>query len=246
MDRHISDHIVKFWIIRIRHTLLCHNLYKCKKSEGPNLPLNIRYLYMFERRSDDPDIRRSLTINVMGQDFLNLVSGGDKRRFHVFYIDEWSAAKEVWTHKKLPVSSLCTWCQISHQLDWNSLQPGWLRKFKQLFLTQLTQNNFGAFIRPIVTKQQQLDFYANQLRDHTCVYKHWAFSPRGQVSKCFILLLLWHILKPSIASRYHGSRIFWLTNSSDFSSIFSVFYLMNLTNTKIYLTNTLPSKKAKK
>ena len=43
----------------------------------------------------------------------------------------------------------------------------------------------------------------------------------------------------------HGSHIFRLTNFPDtsniffpFSSIFSMFYLINLTNTKIYLTNT--------
>ena len=43
---------------------------------------------------------------------------------------------------------------------------------------------------------------------------------------------------------YHGSHIFGLTNFPDFSSIlspfssiFSVFYLMNLTNIKIYLTS---------
>ena len=51
----------------------------------------------------------------------------------------------------------------------------------------------------------------------------------------------------------HGSHIFELTNFPDFSpdlssilfpfsSIFSVFYLMNLTNTKIYLTYTLQLK----
>ena len=45
-----------------------------------------------------------------------------------------------------------------------------------------------------------------------------------------------------------GSHIFGLTNFPDFSSIFSIFqyssafYVMNLTSTKIYLTNTLHSK----
>ena len=48
---------------------------------------------------------------------------------------------------------------------------------------------------------------------------------------------------------HHGSHIFGLTNFPDFpsiffqfSSIFPVLYLMNLRNTKIYLTNILPLK----
>ena len=51
----------------------------------------------------------------------------------------------------------------------------------------------------------------------------------------------------------HGSHIFGLTNFPDFSSIFfpfssifSLFHLMNLTITKIYLTNTLQLKSRRK
>ena len=56
----------------------------------------------------------------------------------------------------------------------------------------------------------------------------------------------------SVTLVYHGSHIFGLTNFHDFSSIFfpfssifSVFYLMNLKYTEIYLTSTFQLKREK-